>query len=485
MRFELALSLLLTCGAASAAADNDDRASSAPGCPISVSLDIKDPGRTLPAAFSGLSYEMALVLPGSNGAYFFGPENKALVGMFQTLGIKSLRVGGNTAERDTVAIPGKADIDSLFAFAEAAGVEVIYTLPLGRSHPQASAELAKYVMEHYRSNLTCFCLGNEPEKLAKDYASYREMFARPIEVITAATNAPEAKFCGPSTTHKNAAWARQFAGDFGNDRRIALVTQHEYPARSGLSVVSAAAGCDTLLSAGLIGTYETLHKEFVPAVLTNGQRFRLEEANSFSNGGAPDVSDAFASALWGLDYLFWWAAHGAEGINFHSGGYVAGTRPRVPMRYAVFWNSDDGFAAHPLAYALKAFELAGTGRLVTANLTSNPAHLNLTAYCVLGQDGSLRVILINKEYGPNARAAQVTLDSGNTCRGGQVMFLTAPGGDVQAKSGVTLGGAAIGSNGAWKGSWKPLTTPNENGQFNVSLPAAAAAIVRLTAQQAF
>jgi hypothetical protein len=41
---------------------------------------------------------MSLVGPATNGAYFFTQANKPLVKMFQTLGIQSLRVGGNTAE---------------------------------------------------------------------------------------------------------------------------------------------------------------------------------------------------------------------------------------------------------------------------------------------------------------------------------------------------------------------------------------------------
>jgi hypothetical protein len=89
--------------------------------------------------------------------------------MFRTLGIKSLRVGGNTADRDAVAIPGKADIDSLFAFASAAGVKVIYTLRLNRADPQADADVAKYVRDHYKPALTGFALGNEPEKILTNY----------------------------------------------------------------------------------------------------------------------------------------------------------------------------------------------------------------------------------------------------------------------------------------------------------------------------
>jgi hypothetical protein len=447
---------------------------------ITVVIGPATAGPSISSNFTGLSYEMSLLLPGKNGKHFFSPENKPLLQMFRTLGIKSLRVGGNTAERDTVALPGKAEIDSLFAFAKAAGVQVIYTLRLNGADPQADAETAKYVMDHYNSELTCFTLGNEPEKITTNYPPYREMFGKFLGVITAPTNAPEARFSGPSTTHMNVSWSGQFARDFGRDRRIVLVSQHEYPARSGRNMTNAAAGCGKLLSPDLLKLYAAFHNEFVPAALSNGLPYRLEEANSFSNGGARGVSDAFAAALWGLDYLYWWAAQGAAGINFHTGGYVPGTQPRPPMNYAVFWNADDGLAARPLAYALKAFDLAANGRLVPVKSASNAGNINFRTYAVLAADKELYVTLINKENGPGRRDAEVTLSAGTNYVCGEVMLLTAPGGDVQAKSGVTLGGASIGNDGRWNGDWTPLAAPPSRGRFTLKVPAASAAIVKLT-----
>ncbi len=449
--------------------------------PVTLTVEPALAGPAIASDFVGLSYETALVLPGSNGKYFFTPENKDLVQMFRTLGVKSLRVGGNTAERETVPIPGKADIDHVFGFAKAAGVKVIYTLRLKGADPQADADLAKYMIGHYRSELACFALGNEPEKMAKDYPAYREAFRRFLAVITAPTNAPDAWFCGPSTTHKNAAWAGHFAQDFGRDPRIALVTQHEYPARSGTNIASVAAGCEKLLSPNLLKVYEGFYDEFVPAALSNGIPYRLEEANSFSNGGAAGVSDALAAALWGLDYLYWWAAHGAAGINFHTGGYVPGTHPRAPMKYAVFWNAEDGFAARPLAYALKAFDLAAVGRMVPATFTAqNTKSLNLRAYAVLARDKTLHVTLINKEHGPDRQDVDVILDPGDTYARGAVMFLAAASNGVEAKSGVTLGRAAINNHGDWSGTWTLLEGSSGSGQFKLKLPAATAAIVKLT-----
>ena len=70
-----------------------------------------------------MSYETATLLPDSAGKYFFSPDNKPLIQIFRALGVKSLRIGGNTADRKSVPVPGKQDIDSLFAFAKAADVK--------------------------------------------------------------------------------------------------------------------------------------------------------------------------------------------------------------------------------------------------------------------------------------------------------------------------------------------------------------------------
>jgi len=451
------------------------------GSAVDVAVDLKSPGQAIPTNFIGLSYEMSSVCPARNGEYLFSPENRTLIRMFQTLGVHSLRVGGNTADRVTVKIPDRTDIDSLFGFCRAAGVKVIYTLRLNGNQPSDAADTAKYIMDHYRQNLTCFALGNEPDKLLKDSAAYVETLRNYMTIITAATNAPEAVFCGPNAMQKNVGWANDFAAEFAGDKRVALVTQHEYPGGSGRVATNAVAACRKLLSPGLLNIYEKLYRSFVPAVYAAGRQYRLEEANSFSNGGAAGASDAFASSLWALDYMYWWAAHDAAGINFHTGAYVDGTRPPDSMKYVVFWNSPDGYAARPIAYALKAFDIGSHGRLVPIRIASNADHVNLRAYGVLADDGSVFVTLINKETsGPGD--ATVSLAPGSPFGHGQCLLLTVPGNEIAATSGVTLGGAPIQDNGAWSGQWTPLAAPLKDGHFLVNLPGASAAVVHLTSR---
>src|SRR4051812_6963133 len=95
-----------------------------------VDVDTAAVGAAVPADFTGLSFEMQLLLPDQNGQRVFRPDNQRLISLFKQLGIRNIRVGGNTADKPTTPVPGEADIDSLFAFAQAADAKIIYTLRL-------------------------------------------------------------------------------------------------------------------------------------------------------------------------------------------------------------------------------------------------------------------------------------------------------------------------------------------------------------------
>jgi hypothetical protein len=444
--------------------------------PVTVTIDTKTPGAAIPDDFAGLSFEMQYVLPQTNGTYFFSPENRPLITMFQTLGIKNLRVGGNTADRPGVAMPGPADADSLFAFARAAGVQVIYTLRLRQGSAEDVVPIAKYIEQHYPAQLACFAIGNEPDVFTKEYSVYRDEWKKYVAAITAV--APEAKFCGPCATPTRVAWSRQFADDFAKSGLIQYITQHDYPGGDSRRATNVVVARDKMLSPAWLNHYEKFYSAFAANALSNGLPYRYDEANSFYDGGAKDVSDTFASALWGLDFLHWWAAHGCAGVNFHTGDKVAARDMNKPCRYAAFWTSNQGYNVHPLGYGIKAFDLGGQGNVLPVTI-SNTKSLDLTAYAVRGEDKTLRVTIINKEHGADAQGADVTINAAGTGRRGQVIFLGAPDGNLAAKTGVTLGGASIEDNGAWDGKWKPLKT-GEADHCRVTVPAASAAVVKLT-----
>jgi hypothetical protein len=438
---------------------------------VTLFIDGEKPGAEIPTDFAGLSFEMQTVLPGKTGPYFSGASG-ALLQTFRNLGIRSLRIGGNTADNPLIPFPSAADADGVFSFAKAAGAGVIFTFRLRAGGPQDAAPLARHLVDRDTSRIVCFAIGNEPDIYAKTYTGYRDELKQYMAAFEAA--GARAPFCGPGTTPSEPEWARQFAHDFGDSGKVRLVTQHAYPGASGRKVTDGAAGRHAMLSPEWVAGYETFYRSFAPEAEANGVRYRIEETNSYYHGGAKDASDTFAAALWGLDYMHWWALHGAAGLNFHTGDQVAAADESTTCIYAVFLTAEHGYAIQPLGYAMKAFELGGHGRVAPVRLEG--AGINLRAYGVLAANSDLYVTVINKESGPDGQNAAVTFSPGKRYGGAEILRLEAPGGNVAAKSGLMLGGAAIRDNGEWSGVWRPVHA--DGGRVVTGVPAGSAAILR-------
>jgi len=421
--------------------------------PITVTIDTAARGgATTPADFDGLSFESSNLLPEPNGEHLFSASNKPLIELFGALGIRSLRVGGGTADMPKYAMPGEKDVDHLFAFAAAADVKVIYTLRLPRAEVAADSAIARYIQQHYAARLTCFEIGNEPDFYRRvyreipDYAAYRPLWKEIAEAVSKA--APGARFCGPAAGGTTS-WARNFADDFDKTGSIAAIVQHEYPGGDG-NLTSDAPARDAMLSRAWMELYDRLYESFAVSAAAHGLPFRLEETNNFT-GGAKNATDTFTASLWALEYMHWWAAHGGAGVNFHNRRWILNTTI-YPGK-----DADDGlnsgYHLHPIAYGIKAFELSGYGVSIPVAI-ANPDAVNLTAYAVRG-GGNLLVTLINKKD-PGAKPvdAKVTIAASGTSGPPEVMFLSAP--HAAATDGITLGGASF-NHGTWDGKWTPLS----------------------------
>jgi hypothetical protein len=440
--------------------------------PVVVTLDPSNPGPKIADDFAGLSYETKREMPDAAGKYYFSPQNAPLIKLFQTLGIKNLRIGGNTVDSAKVSIPVPADIDQLFQFAKAADTKVIYSFRLNHGDAPGSSSQAKYIADHYAANLVCFSIGNEPDIYVHSYPGYLKAWRPIYDAINQVV--PDAKYCGPSLTSNAQPWAHDFARDFYPGGKILYITQHQYAGGAGGKITDPVYGRDLMLSPAWQAIYQTYYDKFVPPL--NNLPYRLEEGNNFYNGGAKDVSDTFASALWGLDYLYWWAAHGSQGINFHNGDEVAAGQNLAPCRYASFTSAPDGYFAHPLAYAIKIFNLGSRGQIIPSTLAPDASakDINLVSYAVLGADKNLYVTLINKEHGAGARDASVTIQTHSAKV--DTLSLTTPGGDVAAKQGLLLGGNGIQDDGSWTESWTPAPAAET---VQVKVPACSVLLVRI------
>lgn len=461
---------------------------------VMIGVSPERAGPIISPDFSGFSFEVALLFPNENGVRYFRPDNEPLIRLFRQFGIKSLRIGGNTSDRDAKKLPGEADWDSLFGFAKAAGVKVIYCLRLRNAEPAEAARTVKYIMDRYAPQVEAFSIGQEPSAYPVEkvdtrpqsermgvgaekfsYADYRKAWKQFADVIR--TEVPNVNFCGPAV-HNNAEWARKFIADFGQSNNVTMCVMHLYAGGAGNKVPTPEVGRDRMLSGEFLEKYQKLHDGFVPMVLTNGLSYRLEEVNNYFNGGATNVSDTFASALWGLEFMHWWAAHGAAGLNFHSGDRVAAGSNLQPSKYTAYHSISNGYQVRPLGYAMKAFDLGGRGHVVAAEILSNTG-ANLVSYGVMAADGTIFVTLINKDHGAAAKDATVALVVRAGYASGETLALAAPAGDVAAKSGITLGGAEIQPDGSWRAQWTSPRALTGQGVYAVAVPAATAVIVKL------
>lgn len=459
---------------------------------IVVTVDAAARGPAIPRDFIGLSFEISNLLPDKNGHHLFSAENTPLINLFRNIGIKNLRVGGGTVDIAHYAVPGPEDIDNLFAFAKAADVKVIYSFRLLNGDKTNAAALAKYIWQNHRPRLDSFSIGNEPDWKSyhnKDpkitnYPSFLADWRDFAETIHTAV--PAAKFSGPdtgsnypvpgatNTCFNGKTWTELFAGDGKNSGIVASVLQHDYVGQSAKGVVVSEA-VDAMLSRDWVNVnYPALYNHVLAHVISDGLPYRMTECNDYT-GGVKDASNAFVSALWALDYMRWWAAHGCSGVNFHNKKWI--------FTDTIYQDSEGSFWINPKAYALKAFDLGSRGNVITSVKLSNPGNVNVDCYAV-GDSTNLYVTIINKTYGSaGATNAAVTIRPENfAASGGEYMTLESSSpGDCLAREARPLGDSPINSIEPWHGRWTPFKV-TAGGQCTLTVGPASAAIVHLTRQ---
>jgi uncharacterized protein (TIGR03437 family) len=398
--------------------------------------------------------------------------------MVAQVGPGLLRFGGNSVDKLTGWMPGQrtsstpasviasSDVDRAFGFARAVGWRVLFSLNLGQGDPATDADEADYVYRSASDVLSGFEVGNEPDLYhsnglrpatytVNDYMAEWQTYASAIQA-----RVPAAVLTGSAAAGSITTWTSTFASHLGS--RIALLTQHLYPlAPTSVNPnASNVASVPHILGSPARQTEDTDGSQI--QAIAQGQKipWRMAETNSCYNGGEKGVSDVFASALWGVDYMFTLAGRNAAGVNFHGGGTGTYTPIAVTSTQAT---------ARPLYYALLLFRAAARGRVVPLNVSANG--VNLTAYGALDDDGTLRLTAINKDMTQDA-AVSIAPGAGYTTA--LAIRLAAPA--VDSTTGVTLGGASVQADG----SWLPAGLENvssSDGAFLTTVRAASAVLV--------
>jgi hypothetical protein len=444
---------------------------------VAITAHPESPGISIPSNFIGFSYEAGSLTTATGFAV--SAASPVFQRMEEQVGPGVLRFGGNSVDQLTgwqrgqrtsttsTSIMMSSDADRALNFARTVGYRVLWSVNLGHGVPATDADEAQYVYQTASDVLLGLEIGNEPDDYhsnglrpttytTDDYLAEWQTYANAIQ-----TETPTAVLTGPAGSGSITTFTSAFATAEGS--RIALLTQHFYPLAPSSKNPTAknVASIPDILDDAIRQTANTDGSELEG--IAQGQKipWRMSETNSCYDGGQAGVSDVFASALWGVDYMFTLAGNSGTGVNFHGGG----TGNYTPIAVS----SAGVVTPRPLYYALLMFRAAARGRLVPVNVSANG--VNLTAYGALDSDRVLRVTVINKDMTNNAT---VSIKPGKGYSTASAMRLAAPAAD--STTGITLGGASVQANGVWSATQLENLSAS-GGTFAITVPAVSAVLI--------
>jgi hypothetical protein len=409
----------------------------------------------VPVNYTGLSYESAQLY---NPAYF-SAANTSLVGAFRKLSSQGvLRLGGDLsdvtrwngpngdfstpkqaagieygktywewkltdpsvrANKDGAITPEA--IRNLGHFLRATNWKLIYGLNFGCGTPERAADEALHVTQEAGDHLRAFQVGNEADffggrplfrQKPYEFDQYFHEYQEFVDAVRA--KVPQAPFAGPDTA-TNMDWVDRFGQRVGTS--AVMLSSHFYamgPAKD-----------PSMDAAFLLSHNKRLDQKIQQAKQasadSNGLPFRMTEGNSCYGGGKPGVSDAFASALWGADFMLTCAMAGYRGVNLHGGGDGYYTPIAIGENLST--------ELRPLYFGMQFAEQFAGWELQNCTVEGEA---NLTAW--LAHKGEAhQLALINKDGAPVEVQLKGVLAAH---RASHAACLTGPG--LDAKDGVAL-----------------------------------------------
>lgn len=382
-------------------------------------------GRRVQPGLASLSFETReLVNPA-----FFSASNHELVQLCRSLNPHGvLRLGGNTSDYAIWAgyrgalptvVPSRtrdpkrrftlhaAALKALAGFLDATGWRLIFGVNLKIGVPAMADDLARAVRAAVGDHLLAVQIGNEPNNYEASYAAFDRAW-KPYAKVLRSGRMP----IGGPDTGANTDWVEAYTREHGAAN--VFLSRHYYrgPASDG--------SLRDMLSGDLHHGDDNHDVDFYPqaAALVRagdavGLPFRLTEAGSYYEGGREGVSDVFASALWGADFMLAMAQRGVASVHFHGGtlqsvdaslgrntsapaaGNLAARRDAASSVYSpIAGDLALGFQPRPLYWGMALAQ-----RFVGADMlpgTLDAGGVNLTAYAAKRRR-SILIALINKD----------------------------------------------------------------------------------------
>src|SRR5262249_30209161 len=310
-------------------------------------------------------------------------------------------------------------------------------------------------------------IGNEPNHYGITYDHFRARWRAYYDALQRLV--PNAPVVGPDLDI--AAWFAPFVHDEG--ARLHLATAHYYPMADNAASGNFVPTVTNMLSKQLMARSRTALEQELQAAAAAHLPFALDETNSIGgNNRVKGVSEVFASALWGLDFLFAGAQLGLSNMAFFGDGGVVDRSLFSPLARV-----GAQVYPRPLYYAMLLFHLATAGgKFAFAQATTS--NVNMTQYAALDSDGRLHIVLINKDL---HRDAYVTLQSAQPFATAEAIRLESPS-PTSTYEAVTLGGSGVASDGSWTPQtaepvYRSSTAP---ASWVIAVPHASAAAITLS-----
>lgn len=478
-----------------------------------ISVEAKQIGKEIPKDFVGFSLEVSTGGQGlaafkegvksagataRQGEYALGTPENPNTGFFRfmrDLGPGILRLGGNSQDNSCwnpqqaphpeacKASLNAADLKLFSTAAEASGWRLILGINLKQNSPSwALQEVTQgFAREIKPQQIFGLEIGNEPDLFSrtplcpktyspedhvKDFLAYFHAFAaNPV--------ARRYAVVGPATccSWRNAADLGQFIDGVG-PKNLRLITVHNYSKTTcgGRTVTIA-----ELLAPSLMDRFNQQARPLVTAAESRGVPIAMAETNSASCGGMPGVSNAFASAVWGLDYMFSLAQDGFSSVNFHMSYRPGGGSSYNPIdTYSGSGKNYDN-VAEPLYYAMYLFAHNASGsRLVQASTSSSA---NVRAYAVSKCAGcTINVFVINKDL---SASGEVRVHLSALRGSASLLLLSAPKLSSTSPE-VTYGGTRFNSDGRLAAPRVSTVKRDAHGDYDFHLPNASAAVLTIS-----
>jgi hypothetical protein len=392
-----------------------------------------------------------------------------------------------TGAGQTVGQVAPPDVDGLAAFLQATGWQVLYGINLGGSATGATnttlaAQEVAYAVNKLGSSLYGIEIGNEPDLYGGGPGYYYvgnwslnklETLWEQYRTAILATS-PNVVLTGPAVGHPQN-WAAPFGLSVNaTQEQIALLTCHYYkggatsvPPPTVENLIAYPDPNLPLVCGAMRAGALSIH---IPAP---NIPWRMSESNSYTGGGEPGVSNAYASSLWVIDHMASIALFGATGVNMHGGGGSTGYTVTGDNSYTPIEDNNNGVVvgANPIYYGMLLFNMLGEGALLTTSASAGA--LNVSAYTVAAS-GGLNIIIVNKDTTQNMQAS---IACGQAVHTASLLELTGP--SLSATSGVTIQGATVGVDGSFAPG-AAYTAPQISGQtVNCYVPALSAVLLQV------